>query len=68
MANGLIVNEAILRLTGELLILPDYHRVVSIMNVFDIELLLDFILHVCIMVFLSPAWRHCLLSEATTQQ
>ena len=46
----------------------DYHSIVSAMNVFDVELLLDFILYVCITMFPSPVWRHRLLSKATTQQ
>ena len=51
MANGLLVNPTILGLTSKLLVLPDFRNIVSETNALDVELLLDFILHVCISSF-----------------
>ena len=46
-ANGMLVNGVILRLVGRLLDLPDYGTIVSeTKDLSDVELLLDFILHV----------------------
>ena len=51
MAAGPLVNPTILGLTGQLLVLPDFRSIVSETNGLDVELLLDFILCVCIRSF-----------------
>ena len=51
MATGPLVNPIILGLTGQLLVLPDFRSIVSETNGLDVELLLDFILYVCIRSF-----------------
>ena len=51
MANGLLANPTILSLAGKLLVLPDFRNIVTETNDLDVELLLDFILYVCIRSF-----------------
>ena len=51
MATGPLVNPTILGLTSQLLVLPDFRNIVTETNDLDVELLLDFILYVCIRSF-----------------
>jgi len=46
----MIVNPITLSFMGRLLVLPDFRNLVHNLDALDVELLLDFILYVCICI------------------
>ncbi len=46
----MIANPTTLNFTGRLLVLPDFRNIVQNLDTLDVELLLDFILYVCICI------------------